>query len=382
MKKQIINHMNIVYLIIFLIFTFFVFFGAHYLLYLVIIKFFLIQSVLLKKIFFLSILALSLFYIFSILFLHWSDFVLPRLIYFAANVWAGLLVNLLLACVLLGAIMLLVKMFNFELSVNSRLIIGIIVFATAGLFTIYGYIVAMNPKIKNISVTIPNLPEEWKGGKIVQISDTHLGAINSDAFMDKIISKVNAVQPDIVVVTGDYFDSLDGDVDHYSGLLAKLEVKKGIYFVTGNHETYLDTEKIVQSLAKYDINVLDDQVVDVSGLKIVGVSYPEQNTSKNVVNVLESLKSDYDNKPTVLLYHSPVQIGGIKKQGINLQFSGHTHQGQLFPFGYITKLIFKGYDYGLYQDDDYVLYTTNGSGTWGPPMRTGNIPEIPVITLK
>jgi uncharacterized protein len=120
--------------------------------------------------------------------------------------------------------------------------------------------------------------------------------------------------------------------------------------------------------------------LDVDGLQIVGVDYPLRGKSKNVAAVIDGMNMD-KNKPSVLLFHSPVQIDQIKETGISLQLSGHTHVNQMFPLRFITWLVYRGHDYGLYSDGDYNLYTTNGIGTCWPPMRTGNMPEIVEITL-
>ena len=103
---------------------------------------------------------------------------------------------------------------------------------------------------------------------------------------------------------------------------------------------------------------------------------------KDIVAVLDSLKSDFLGKPNILLYHAPTNIEQIKEAGVNLELCGHTHKGQLFPLKYIVNLIYKGYGYGLHQFGDYTLYVSSGTGSWGPPMRTGSDSEIVVITLN
>jgi predicted MPP superfamily phosphohydrolase len=199
--------------------------------------------------------------------------------------------------------------------------------------------------------------------------------------MEKIVQKVNSADPKMVLITGDLLDGMDGNIEGPLEPIKNIKADEGIYFVTGNHETYLGLNEVFSALSKTKIKVLKDQVVDIGGLKLIGINYPSRGEEKNVVSILSSMKKDFLGKPNILMYHSPVNIEQIKNSGINLELCGHTHDGQLFPLNYITKLMYKGYDYGLHQSGNYTLYTTNGAGTWGPAMRTGSASEIVVVTL-
>jgi predicted MPP superfamily phosphohydrolase len=149
---------------------------------------------------------------------------------------------------------------------------------------------------------------------------------------------------------------------------------------------------------------LDNEVVDLEGLQLVGISFPPFEGPRAAKNPIQ-LKGELDEgKPSILMYHTPTDVGHTKnnprerhyetywtpntrfafarENGIDLQLSGHSHKGQLFPFGFITRLTYKGYDYGLHKEGAFTLYTSSGVGTWGPPMRTGCTPEIVVITLR
>jgi hypothetical protein len=236
--------------------------------------------------------------------------------------------------------------------------------------------------LKNIDVKIKNLPARWKNKKIIQISDVHLGQVNQKEFLEKIVSKINLVSPEMVLITGDLFDGMDGILASVLQPLKKIDPPKGIFFITGNHETYLGLNNIFKEIKKTPIKVIRNEVLSISGLKIIGIDYPEQGEKSDIISKLELLKKDYFGKPNILLHHTPVNISQIKKMGINLELCGHTHNGQIFPFDLITKLIYRNYNYGLYSSGNYTLYTTNGVGTWGPTMRLGNIPEIVVITLN
>ncbi len=366
-------------IILFLIPALLIFFGAHYALYFSVVRFFSITNSTYKFIFagVLAFLAVS-FFTSSIL-ARFSENTFTRILYFLSASWLGLLVNLLLACGFVAIVLLIARIVGF--SINGVLLASVF-FIIAFFFSLYGVWNAMNPQVKEVSVAIPNLPEEWKGKKVVQLSDVHLGIVHREDFMRDIVTKIEAVNPNMVVITGDLFDGMDGDVTPLVRPLLDLKPSNGMYFITGNHETYLGVDDALLALSKTNVKVLKNEVVDVNGLKLIGINYPTLDENENVSTILDSLKEKYFGMPNVLLYHAPTSIAEIKARGVNLQLSGHTHKGQLFPFGYITKLIYKGYDYGLFTEGNYSLYTTNGVGTWGPPMRTGNTPEIVVITLK
>jgi predicted MPP superfamily phosphohydrolase len=288
-------------------------------------------------------------------------------------------------------------------SANIRTI-SFLFYGLAALVSFYGIWNAFHPHLKNIEVEIENLPPVWKNKIVVQLSDVHLGIIHGTTFLNRVVSLVNAIKPHMILITGDLFDGMAGDLTRFIEPLNNLQASKGVFFVTGNHEGYLGLKKPLSILRDTHISVLDMEVVDVDGLQIVGISFPEFEKDDNVKSVFESGGNYNPKKPSILLYHTPtnitrsnksrgsqqfntywfpdVDMAFVKQKGIDLQLSGHTHRGQIFPFGYLTKKIFKGYDYGLHKYGRFNLYTTSGVGTWGPPMRIGSSSEIPVIKLK
>ncbi|MBU4332634.1 metallophosphoesterase, partial [Patescibacteria group bacterium] len=247
---------------------------------------------------------------------------------------------------------------------------------------------------KNLTVSIRDLPEEWEGKTIVQLSDIHLGQIIGTRFMNRVNEKVDEINPEIVVITGDLFDGMNKSLDSFIKPLNNIKAKKGVYYVTGNHETYIGVKKALDTLEKTEINVLDDEVALVNGLQIIGVSYP--GLEKDIAN-----DKNYNfNTPSLLLYHAPTDIrikqidhnnmyyspkinfDYAKELGVDLQLSGHTHKGQIFPFNFITNYMYNGYDYGLHKEGYFSIYISSGTGFWGPAMRTGSRSEIVAITLK
>lgn len=246
-------------------------------------------------------------------------------------------------------------------------------------FGIYGLWNAQNPIIKNTDIQISNLPESWKGKKIVQLSDIHLGLVYGADFMLDVINKVNEQNPDIIVITGDYFDGNCCGLQNYALMLNQLKAQKGKYFITGNHETYIGTDTVRNALTDTDVVFLNDETVDIDGLKITGIGYPLIGENKDFGSILKKIKPE---DPDILLYHEPSIIKQTKKADVDLMLSGHAHDGQMVPLNLITRMIFGKYHTGFYKEGNFNINTSTGVGTWGPPLRTGNHPEIGVFTLK
>ena len=363
---------------LFLFFLVITFFGAHYLLYLAITKFFLINQILLKKIILLVIFSLPILFIIFIFLIQGNNIPALSSFYSVTSLWLGVFVNLILASILIFIFLKLGALFDLKL--NSS-IIATIFFAGALLFSLYGFINATNPRIKNINLYLPNLPTEWEGKKIVQLSDLHIGANSREKFMEKVIKLTNEVEPKIVLISGDMFDGENVDSVLINGWLKEIKSEKGIFFVTGNHENYLATD-YKKMLSNSGVKVLQDELVNIEGINLLGLNYPKQGSQENIVEVIKGIYSPQENNgPSILLYHAPEKIKEVSQLGINLQLSGHTHAGQIFPFGFITKIIYQEFNYGLHQLGDYQLYVTSGAGTWGPLMRTEKHSEIPVFTL-
>jgi predicted MPP superfamily phosphohydrolase len=269
---------------------------------------------------------------------------------------------------------------------------------------VYGTFRAMYPSLKPIDITLKGLPEAWHGKTIVQLSDVHLGTIRGTGFLEEIITRVNSVHPELILITGDLFDGVSGGkLSQFVELLNRLEAEKGIFFVTGNHEGYLGLSEPLSALSHTKIKHLDNDVVKLDGVQIIGISFPEHDQENNVRELLENPALYNPEKPSILMYHTPTDIEVYhtdrnsqqtstywrpdtrmtfaKSMGVDLQLSGHSHGGQLFPFNLLTRFIYRGYDYGLHREGDFQIYITSGAGTWGPPMRVACPPEIPVITL-
>jgi predicted MPP superfamily phosphohydrolase len=301
--------------------------------------------------------------------------ILLRGFYTLSAAWLGIALFLLLAASLSWLGYGIIKLFHFPLNVK---VLSEVFFGLALFVSIYGIINASVIRVTTISIELPNLPEQWKGKKAVWVSDTHLGSIRSYGFAKRIADKIKGLQPDIVFIGGDLYDGEATDLNGLAQPFSNINPPLGVYFITGNHEEFSDKTKYLDAVKRAGIKVLNNEMINLDGLQIIGVDYRDSGKKNNFEAILKQMGIN-PKFPSILLKHSPFNFQIAQKQGISLQLSGHTHQGQTFPISLITSLVYSGYDYGLKHWQNSVVYTSSGVGTWGPPLRVGTIPEIVVI---
>jgi predicted MPP superfamily phosphohydrolase len=245
---------------------------------------------------------------------------------------------------------------------------------------LYGFINAAVVRITRINVQLPGLSSSWKGKTAVWVSDIHLGQVRNFGFAQKIATMVLNLNPDIIFIGGDLYDAETVDVDKVIEPFSRISAPYGTYFIAGNHEEFSDNTPYLQAVRRAGMRVLYNERVDLDGLQIIGVDYRDTR-NEAFRSILKKIGVDRQ-KPSILLKHTPYHLQAAKDHGITLQLSGHTHQGQVFLFRFITSRVYQGYDYGLKWFEDLLVYTSSGAGTWGPPMRVDTKPEIVVITFK
>ncbi|MBW2558699.1 MAG: metallophosphoesterase [Deltaproteobacteria bacterium] len=248
---------------------------------------------------------------------------------------------------------------------------------------LYGYIEALNIRSEKITIMTSKIPEEIKRFRIVQISDLHIGLIVREKRLKRILKEIKAANPDILFSTGDL---VDGQADNMSGsadLLRGINPEYGKFAVTGNHEFYAGLTQSLDFTRRAGFAVLRGEGVDVGGfINVAGVDDPTARIYGAVEGIPEKkLFSGFsDDRFTILLKHQPVVLKGSPAL-FDLQLSGHTHKGQIFPFTLVTRLFF-AFNSGCYHlDEGSVLCVSRGAGTWGPPMRFMAPPEITIIDL-
>lgn len=242
----------------------------------------------------------------------------------------------------------------------------------------YGLIEARQIQVEEINITTPKLASGHV--TIAQISDLHLGMMSGDAFLDRVIAKLREIKPDIVVATGDIVDGQGDNLDALARRFQSYAPPLGAYAVTGNHEYYAGLDNSLRFLRSAGFTVLRGESAKAGGIVLVGVDDPSAQTPDHQagLDTGKALASVTANDFIVLLKHQPVVDSG---PSFDLQLSGHIHGGQIFPFVYLTRLVY-GVHTGLTElADGRLLYVSRGAGTWGPPIRLFAPPEITLITI-
>lgn len=303
---------------------------------------------------------------------------LVRIVYVIAASWIGFLNFFLLASLSSWMIYLVAHALSFSL---DRKLLVCTLFSLSIAASIYGIVNAGTTRVTNISVRLPNLPEYWHSKIAVWISDIHLGAVRRYGFAKDIADRIQQLKPTLVFIGGDLFDGGTVDLNGFTEPFSRLSTAEGIYFITGNHEEFSDPIRYLKAVRQAGIRVLNNETLNLKGLQMIGVDYRDSQSRQKYEMILDGLKIN-PNLPSILLMHTPAHLDIANKKGITLQLSGHTHKGQIFPVNFITACVYHGYDYGLKKFKDLQIYTSSGVGTWGPPMRVGNVPEIVAIKFE
>lgn len=247
------------------------------------------------------------------------------------------------------------------------------------------------PPVKEHIVEMTSLPATLCGFRIVQLSDLHIGPISRHEWLEQVVQKVNALQPDVVVITGDSIDASPSRLARDIAPLQNLKATHGVYLVLGNHEYYVETNAWIQHFRQLGLHVLlnDYTAINVQGepLVLAGVTDPAAKgrnlpppAPKQVMDAV--FKAYGPDITTILLAHNPSTANINAKAGVKLQLSGHTHGGHLLPLAPLVQHFNHGFVNGLYQVDAMQLYVNPGTGLWaGFPMRLGVPSEITLLIL-
>ena len=310
--------------------------------------------------------------------IHKWDNIFTRYYYTIAGFWIGMLANFGVMMILI----LLLKLLSYIPGFNPSISIYQIIFVLGTiLLSLFGLYKAWFPKVTSYEVFIKDLPDSWNNKVVVQISDVHLGPVHREKSFSRLLNKVQSLNPEAVFITGDLFDGMESDFSWLKHPFSKMQVPKGIYYSFGNHDLYLGFNRAIEILKGNPVVILDNKMVNIDGLQIIGINYSFNKDFDLETAILKQVGYSKAS-PSILLFHEPKNIELAKNVEIDLQLSGHTHNGQLWPFNYIAKWAYKGYGYGLFSDGDFSLIVNGGAGTWGPPMKTSGQSEIVKIILK
>jgi predicted MPP superfamily phosphohydrolase len=242
------------------------------------------------------------------------------------------------------------------------------------------------PDLLQVPVRLRRLDPAFRGFRIAVVSDIHLGPLAGRAHTERIVDTINAAEPDLVAIVGDLVDGTVEELGAAAAPLRDLSAPEGAFFVTGNHEYFVDdTASWLTELERLGVQPLRNENTAIrrggAGFDLVGIN--------DITGARRGDPPDFDralagvdaSRPTVLLAHQPVLVSDAAARGVDLQLSGHTHGGQMWPFHYVVRMVQPSLA-GLSTVDDTQLYVTRGAGFWGPPVRIGAPPDVTVLTLE
>ena len=257
----------------------------------------------------------------------------------------------------------------------------------ASLLVAWGHWNALHPKVVKMDVSLPSVPGAPGQLRVAVAADWHLGTLVTQARVRGWVETINALQPDVVLLPGDVIDEdLPPVVENNLGeFLRELRAPLGVYAVTGNHEYIGGVEAAVDYLTEHNVVVLRDRAVPLAGGAVWLAGREDASIARfrrrQRAPLREILLGVPAGAPVVVMDHQPVALAEAAAAGAAVQVSGHTHDGQLWPNKYLVRAIF-GHSSGAGRQGGMPFYVLPGLGTWGPPVRVGNRPEILELTLK
>jgi predicted MPP superfamily phosphohydrolase len=317
-----------------------------------------------------------------------------RPLLYASFIWLGVLV--MFAVVLLFGDVTRLFLFALHRLKNSppdpqrrlwlQRVLGVATIGMTGALSGYALWQGMRKvAVKRVQVAIRRLPPALHGFRVAQLTDLHIGPTLSGQWLQQVVEQVNALGADVVAITGDLVDGPVEALRQQIAPLRQLKAPHGVYFVTGNHEYYAGVDEWLTELRSLGIRVLRNERVTVqkggAALDIAGIddhhSAVHPGHGPDLPRALAGRDAE---RPVVLLAHQPIAVEEAAGLDVDLQLSGHTHGGQLWPWGYFVRLQ-QPYIAGLHRVGKTLLYVSCGTGYWGPPMRLGAPAEITDLTL-
>jgi predicted MPP superfamily phosphohydrolase len=315
-----------------------------------------------------------------------------HLLILIGSLWLAFLLYAVLFTLAIDLVRVFNYFFNFlpdkEWMLNNNIplkLTGLVAVLTSAIVSA-GSAIAFSPAVRTIELTVNKRAGGMESLNIVMASDIHLGNIVGTGQLDRLAKKINSLDPDIVLFPGDIFDENLKPVikNNHGYIMEAIIARYGVYAVTGNHEYIGGVNAAAAYLKKHGVKLLRDEAVVIGNSFILAgredrsISRFSDMKRKDLPVILNSVNKDM---PLILMDHQPYSISESIKEGVDLHLSGHTHNGQLWPFNYITGAIYD-MSHGHVQIKNTHVYVSNGYGTWGPPVRTTGRPEIVNIKLK
>jgi len=318
--------------------------------------------------------------------------VLSDLFIWMGSFWIGAMIYFLVAVVSLDVLRLINHFMPFFPSAithnysQAKYIISASVVGLVGVLLLGGHINSLMPRVKKLEISMAKQSGGIKTLDIVAVTDIHLGTIVGRSRLDHIVDKINGLNPDLVLLPGDIVDEDLGPVikQNLGEALRNIKARLGVYGCTGNHEHIGNVEQACTYLTNHNIVMLRDQSVKIgNSFYLVGredraIGRFDGHLRKALPELMAYVDKRY---PIILMDHQPFGLNEAAVEGVDLQLSGHTHYGQLWPINYIVRSIYE-LPWGYKKIADTHFYVSNGVGTWGPPVRVGHRPEIVFIHIS
>ena len=302
---------------------------------------------------------------------------LVKLSAWAEGLWVAFGYYTLLFALVHFVLWLIFKLLPFTLPLDK---IAMVTLVASCLTVTFGSLRAFTPVVRTEHIVTSKLPA-GTSYRLALISDVHLGRILGRSYAEKLVQRINQLEPDAVLIAGDLIDERITYVEEENSLaaLAKLNAPKGVYLAFGNHE-YIDNPALWHKMVQANgIKVLRDASTVIDGrLKLTGLNDYSRNRDSSS---LKALAWENDKYYSILIDHQPRKMETAAAEGYDLYLSGHTHTGQLFPNRQVTKRMYQ-LDYGRRDFGKLIAITSSGYGFWGPPVRTEAAPEIVLIELN
>lgn len=300
-----------------------------------------------------------------------------EIITFMGYSWMGSILIISMVFAVFSLCFFILKKCSFEIPTNiqTAITLSVAVLCLASAF----YNGFRQPSFRHFTISSPKIPPTLDGYRIAHLSDLHFDSAGKMKKFRKTMSLINAEKPDIVLLTGDIIDRGTVFSEETKDFFSALEARDGVYACLGNHEYYYGLEEAIEIFAHYGINLLHNESIEISGLRITGIGdIRSEHLNEEDVSSMIGLGDDF---PEIVLTHQPLYYDEIASKKALLTLSGHTHRGQIFPFHIFTRIPYP-YFYGRYAIKETEFYVSSGTGSWGPRMRFLAAPEIAIITLR
>jgi uncharacterized protein len=318
---------------------------------------------------------------------------LSVVLWWTGYLWLGVMFYLLLALLVLelpvlAARLVLRRRGNPDQARRRLLRQGAAIVAGAAAVGISGYGVSRAyrpPRVTRLVVPLARLDRRADGLRVAVVADIHVSPIWGAGRVERVVEIVNSLDADLIAVVGDMTSAEVGEVRSAAAPLRAMRSRYGAFFVTGNHEYYNGYEEWIEAADELGLRVLRNERLEIvhrgGAIDLAGVNDREGSGYGDPPDYRAALADRDPSRPVVLMAHQPVQVHQAARYGVDLQVSGHTHGGQVYPFDYLVR-IEQPVVSGLSEVDGTLVYVTNGAGFWGPPMRVGADPDVTLLELR